>query len=275
MKIPFDALITDREPFILIERSKIEVSGSHVVSRDKEGFFNVPVASIHCLMLGNGTSITADAASLCAKHNCYIAFIKGGINAHSVWHCGRYPDPKSLVAQVSKHSNPEKRLTVAKELMKTRLSYLDGTFGDLLSSEDIDSCVSVEQLLGMEGSFARKTYAILSNKYGGSFKRDQKSISGNNSSLTVANNALYNFIATILISKGLSPSIGFLHGQSRRGGLVFDVADVFKHPLYFEEVFSGQFDGNAAKLMRFISGKLSERRKFWVKEIIRVAVTVC
>lgn len=276
MKLPFDTLITDREPFLLIERSKIEVSGSHVTSRDKEGVFNVPVASIHCLMLGNGTSITADAAAMCAKHNCYVAFIKGGMNAHSVWHCGRYSDPQNLVKQVHNHSDPIKRLNIAKELTKTRLRYLSEPFKSLIVGSDIDNCSNIQQLLGIEGSFARKTYAILSSKFSETaFKRDQTSFLGTNSSLTIANNALYNFIATILISRGLSPSIGFLHGQSRRGGLVFDIADVFKHPLYFEEVFSGEYDGNASKLMRFISGKLSEKRKFWVKQIIEVSGIVC
>ncbi|HEY5236254.1 MAG TPA: CRISPR-associated endonuclease Cas1, partial [Rhabdochlamydiaceae bacterium] len=257
MKIPFDTLITDREPLILIERSKIEVSGSHVVSRDKEGSFNVPISSIHCLLLGNGISITAEAASLCAKHNCYIAFVKGGLNAHSIWHAGRYPDPKPLVKQVRNHYDPVKRLRIAKNLMSLRVNYIGNPFNLNLSIEEIENSYSVEQLLGKEGSFARKNYAQLAAKYGRTFKREQDSKNGLNSSITVANNALYNFIATILISKGLSPSIGFLHGQSRRGGLVFDIADVFKHPLYFEEVFSGEYDGNTAKLMRFISNKLS------------------
>lgn len=275
MKIPFDTLITDREPIVLIERSKIEVSGSHVVSRDKEGTFNVPVASVHCLLLGNGTSITADAAALCAKHNCYVSFVRGGLNAHSVWHCGRYSNPKNLVSQVRNHSDPIKRLEIARKLMLLRLQYLSQPFQELIHPQDIKECESIEQLLGIEGSFARKTYAILSSKNNNTFKRDQSNIAGTNSSLTIANNALYNFIATILISKGLSPSIGFLHGQSRRGGLVFDIADIFKHPLYFEEAFSGEYDNNAAKLMRFISNKLSEKRKFWIKEIIKTMDLVC
>lgn len=273
MKTPFDCLITDREPLILIERSKIEVSGSHIVSRDKEGSFNVPVASIHCLMLGNGTSITSEAASLCAKHNCYVAFVKGGLNTHSVWHCGRYSNPKNLVSQVLKHSDPIKRLKTAKLLMLKRLSYLDSKFSNLISEDQIKNCSTVEQLLGTEGSFARKTYALLATHE--TFKRDQSSREGINSALTIANNSLYNFIATILISKGLSPSIGFVHGQSRRGGLVFDIADIFKHPLYFEEVFSGKYNNNVAYLMRSISKKLSDRRSFWTKEIIKSMDIVC
>jgi CRISPR-associated endonuclease Cas1 len=158
--------------------------------------------------------------------------------------------------------------------MKLRLSYLDSQFKSLIDQKDLENYITVEQLLGMEGSFARKTYALLSSK-SNTFKRDQTVHLGINGALTIANNALYNFIATILISKGLSPSVGFLHGQSRRGGLVFDIADIFKHPLYFEEVFSGNFSDNPAKLMRFISGKLSERRKFWTKEIINSLDLVC
>lgn len=274
MKMPFDTLITDREPLVFLERSKISVSGNHVISVDKDGSFNVPVSSIHCLMLGNGTSITSDATALCAKHNCYVSFVKGGLNTHSVWHCGRYSNPKNLVNQVKNHSDPIKRLEIAKKLIKLRLDYLDFPYNRMINIESINEAKSVEILLGIEGSFARKTYAQFINTTGTSFKREQESRIGTNSSLTIANNALYNFIATIVISLGLSPSIGFIHGQSRRGGLVFDLADIFKHPLYFEEVFSNKYDKHS-ELMRFISKKLSDRRHFWTKRIIAAADLTC
>ena len=75
--MPFNTLISDREPFLLVEQARISVSGNSVVVKRKDGISNVPVSSIHCLMLGAGTSITSDAAAMCAKHNCYIAFVRG------------------------------------------------------------------------------------------------------------------------------------------------------------------------------------------------------
>jgi CRISPR-associated protein Cas1 len=220
--------------------------------------------------LGNGVSISSEAAMICAKHGCYIAFVKGGLNAHSVWHCGRYSKPENLVRQVKNHSDPVKRIEIAKNLMRLRLKHINENFVKSIDLNSIDRYTTIEQILGLEGSITRKTYAALNSRNGVGFKRDSQSREGINSSLTIANNALYNYVATILISLGLSPSIGFLHGQTRRGGLVFDIADVFKYPVFMEEVFSGQFSENNQALMREMSRKLSKSRNFWTKEIISV-----
>ena len=258
-------MITDREPFIFLERACISVSGKSVIAKTKDGNINLPISSIHCLMLGNGTSVTADAAALCAKHNCYIAFLKGGSNVHSVWHCGRYQNPVSLVRQVQKYANPIVRLNIAKTMIVKRLSYMDEEFKELLSTDRIEKCETIEELLGVEGNYTRKIYAIMSNK---TFKRDFNSNEGVNGRLSLLNNALYNFTTTILLSLGYSPSVGFLHGQTRRGGLTFDIVDIFKFPLCTKEAFSDEHSDK--ELLRVLSKKLNQQRKFWVKEIITV-----
>lgn len=257
-------MITDREPFLLIERAHISVFGQSVIAKRKDGNINIPISSLHLLMLGNGTSITSEAAALCAKHNCYIAFLKGGSNIHSVWHCGRYQSPKPLVRQIAKHANPITRLRTAKEITKKRLSYIELPFKDLLTVERIESCETIEELLGVEGNFTRRIYGMLSDD----FKRDLLSKHGINGRLSLLNNALYSFTTSILLSIGYNPSVGFLHGQTRRGGLTFDIADIFKFPLCTQEAFSIEYGDK--ELLRTLSKKLNWRHKFWVKEIIAI-----
>ncbi len=266
--MPFDTLITDREPFYFIERATLGVRDGCVIAKRKDGNLNIPISSIHLLILGNGVSISSEATILCAKHNCYIAFVRGGLNAHSIWHCGRYQKPENLVMQVKKHSDHIKRVETAKKLIKLRLNYIKETFVSHIDHNDIDECTSIEQLLGLEGSITRKTYTSLSSRYDIGFKRDNISREGINSSLTLANNFLYNYVATLLIPLGFSPSIGFLHGQTRRGGLVFDIADIFKYPIFMEDVFSGKYVNDHQSLMRNMSKKISSNRNFWTKQII-------
>lgn len=265
MKIPYDNLITDKEPFILIERAHVSVSGSSVVAKTKNGIKNIPVASVQCLMLGNGVSITSEAAIICAKHNCYISFLKGGSNVHSVWHAGRYSAPEPLIKQIKIYSDPILRLEVGKRLIKKRC-HLMGDLSYLLDLERLDKCFSVEELLGLEGSLARKTYALLSQ---GKFKRDQNSMKGVNGVITLANNALYSFSTSVLLNMGLSPSIGIIHGQTRRGGMSFDLADVFKYPLITKPAFDGRLAGDPSSILRGLSKSLSANRRLIVKDIIK------
>lgn len=268
MKMPFDTLVTDRAPFVFIERSTVGVSGGSLVAKSKEGNRNIPVSNIHCLMLGNGTSITAEGASLCAKHNCYIAFVKGGVNTHSIWHAGRYSNPKYLVAQTKNHLDPAKRLHIAKLLMKKRVSLLN-EFQDILKIERIEAADTISELLGLEGALTKQVYSRVAAKHGLCFKRDGKSRVGVNGSLTICNNALYNFVATLVCSAGLHPSIGFLHGQTRRGGLVFDIADIFKYPLYLESCFQDPFR-NTQQTMRNLSASIGAKNNSCPKEIFKI-----
>ena len=238
MNIPYGTIITDREPFVLIEKSKISINKGSVIATNKNGVMNIPISSIHMLMLGYGCSITSEASILCAKHNCFISFVKGGCNSHSIWHSGRYSNPKTLMAQCILSSDPIRRLEVAKKLMNKRISYLEEYIDIKSHLLQIENCKTIEQILGLEGAITRKVYNINASKNNINFKRDQLSKnSGPNSNLTILNNCLYSFVTSILVSLGYSPSVGFIHGQTRRGGLTFDIADIFKSPLYIKEAF--------------------------------------
>jgi len=267
MKTKYLNLISQREPFEYVERAMIYIKDGMVVSFTEEtGETNLPVASMHMLYLGPGCSISHEAAIMCAKHDCYIAFSKGGLNVHSVWHSGRWKNPEFLVKQVL--TQKFHKLEAAKKLAIKRG----------LDKEKIKNCGSIEELLGIEASFAKREYAILSEKFGVYFKRDQKSKEGVNSYITILNNLLYNYISSIIYAVGYSPSIGFIHGYKRRGGLVFDIADLYKKRLVLDPAFETlQFKKKPSnqKMMRDLSERLKMDRGKMVKEIISILKEIC
>lgn len=103
-KKPFDLLITDKEPIIFFEKTLIRMDDGELVSLNKNGRIVINPSSLLVIFLGTGTSITQEAAIFCALHDCYIAFSRGVSYVHSVWHSGRWSDPKFIVNQSLLHS---------------------------------------------------------------------------------------------------------------------------------------------------------------------------
>jgi hypothetical protein len=67
------------------------------------------------------------------------------------------------------------------------------------------------------------------------------------SNINILNSVFYSLITSIVYSLGYHPSIGFLHGHTRRGGLVFDIADIFKHELYLKNIDLLNSDKNVTR----------------------------
>jgi len=260
----YDTMIVDREPFFLTEFSKISVAGRSVVAVDKNGVVNLPISSIHTLLIGRGSSITSDAAALCAKHNCYIAFVTGGANVQSIWHCGRYQNPKKLIKQAEVFNSPSLRLESAKRLLIIRLETVSDEIHfnkEMLSR--INDCESVASIMGLEGYFTKAIYAHFSSLAGIKFKRNNVNATDKvNTDLSILSNVLYGFVSSTICALGYSPSLGIIHGQTRRGGLAFDIADVIKPRLALEPAFRQSPTKNR---IRDLSKELNRRKKFWVK----------
>lgn len=267
MKKPYDYLLTDKIPFFQVSQSFIMVDRGCIVSVSSIGeVTQIPVASLLVLCLGAGCSITSDAARLCAKHDCYIAYVRGGLNVHSIWHTGRYHDPKFIAKQAIMFSDPDKKLLTAKKLLKKRM-LREGATEDILTK--INSASDMYSLLSLEGVWARKVFSELRADYNVSFSRDHDTITGVNGKISLLNNLLYNYCTALVLSLGLSPSLGFVHGTTRRGGLVFDLADIFKYELCLKPAFESPNVSNQ-KAMYALSSKLRKNRGRIAKEMISV-----
>jgi CRISPR-associated protein Cas1 len=104
---------------------------------------------------------------------------------------------------------------------------------------------SPEQLLGQEGAHVKRLYKYWSEHTGLSFAgRNPQATDHVNALLTMGNYIAYGLAATALHGIGISFAFSALHGKTRRGGLVFDVADPIKDavvaPIAFACVQAGK-----------------------------------
>ena len=268
-KRPWDLLVTEREPFRFYQAALIRVDNGQCVALNKEiGREVIPVAGIVALVLGPGTSITHEASIMLALNDCFVFMCRADSYMHSVWHTGRWQAPELSVKQCVMHADPDQRLNQAKQFVALRIG------NELGSPNEIDKLLqatSIEQLLGYEASWAKSMYRLESAKQNLSFRRDFKGQDFVNMRLNLLNNALYSFVTAILISVGLNPSVGFLHGQSRRGGLAFDIADIFKYRLTLKPSFRIPKGVTSKEVIAGLSRDLKRDNQKIIKLIVSMA----
>ena len=92
--------------------------------------------------------------------------------------------------------------------------------------------IDLAALVAWEGRWAKTIYREFALRNKTSFSRDFD-----------GKDALYSVCTAICLSCGLHPSVGFLHGYTRRGGLAFDLADIFKTELTMTPAFDANIKG--------------------------------
>lgn len=268
MNPDYTLLITEREPIVYIEHSKVHVKDDKLtVYREDGSVETIPVLTTLILMMGAGTSISQSAAIFCAQNNLFLSFARGGSYIHSIWQGGKWSPPEKIANQALLHKNKKERLRIAKKLIELKLKK---ELEDFSFMDELKSIKTIPKLLSFEANMAKKTYKYLalSNKID-KFKRDNKSKEGVNSKITLLNNALYSYCTAVIIAFGFHPSLGFLHGQTRRGGLSFDLADIFKYDLTLVPSFDSEDESDKNLVMDF-SYNLKKRRFRIIKEMIWV-----
>ena len=263
---PYDVLASEKEPLIYLEASIVKMDdGFFRVCSGKEGTRILAPSGVLVLMLGAGTSITQEAAIFASQNDMQIAFSRGRCNVHSVFMSGRYQDPLSICHQVRLIDT--QKLEIAKQLLKLRLV----RNGDPQESiDDSLSQIDLSALVAWEGRWAKTVYKKLSLKNKISFTRDFDAKDSVNSKLNILNNALYSICTAICLSCGVHPSVGFLHGYTRRGGLAFDLADIYKTELTMKIAFDEKIKGGRQSMYEL--AKLLKSNNF---EIIKKIIQVC
>lgn len=263
----YDFLTTEKEPFLYVEKSIVCMKdGFLTLLAGEQGTSIISPASHIILMLGAGTSITQEAAIFAAQHDLHISFARGGSNIHSFFMEGRYQNPQRLINQVK---NQEKyKLEIAKELMKIRFRLL-GENKDI----EIEEYKDIDNLVLYEARWARSLYRKYCVKYKiNDFKRDFNSNDLVNQRLNVLNNVLYSLCSAIILNCSLNPSIGFIHGYSRRGGFSFDLADLIKTKTVFDFAFSANKDINIRQLMFKSMSVLKKDNKKYIKLLVKICI---
>lgn len=236
VRIPFK----DRQPFLHLRYGCVDVQDGAVVLTDVTGTrLQVPVASLACLMLEPGTSVTHAAVAVCAESDCLLIWCgEAGARFYAAGQPGGARADK-LLWQLELASQPKKRLRVVREMFRRR-------FGD-----DVPDRRGVDQLRGVEGARVRERYAELAQQHGVSWtgrRYDPTRWSKSNDvnrAISAANAALYALTEAAVLIAGYSPAIGFLH-SGKPLSFVYDVADLYKFdtsvPVAFAVVRDGASD---------------------------------
>lgn len=238
IKVTRDTLpqVKDKYPFIYLERGRLEIDDASVKWIDCEkNVVRLPIATLNCLLLGPGTSITHEAVKVTAQANCSICWV--GEDSLLFYACGQSPtaDTRNLREQVKLSADPKKSLDIAKRMYARRFPD-----ADLVGK-------SLKELMPMEGYRIRSLYEQKAQEYGVGWKGRSytpgKFQLGDitNQILTACNAALYGILSSAVHSMGYSPHIGFIHSGSPLP-FVYDLADLYKEHLCIDLAFSLTLD---------------------------------
>jgi len=275
-------LHSKRANLYYLEHCRVLVNGGRVEYVTDQGkqslYWNIPIANTTSLLLGTGTSITQAAMRELAKAGVLVGFCGGGgtplFNANDVdidvaWFNpqSEYRPTEYLQLWVRFWFDDELRLEAAKAFQYARLERLkahwlqsrslkDAGFEvkqDMLSSllershKAIAESNDTEILLTLEARLTKELFKIAARTIGyGEFSRAKRGTGTDpaNRFLDHGNYLAYGLGATATWVLGLPHGLAVLHGKTRRGGLVFDVADLVKDSVILPQAFVSAMSGH-------------------------------
>ena len=248
-------LHSHKDGILYLEHCKVSSSDDRLTfSRYEdavEKFWSIPYAATGCILLGPGTSLTHKAAKFLSSEGVMIGFVGGGGSPLYFASQNEYRPTEYMQDWCSFWFEPKRRIEVAKFLLLKRAEFVQNTCSKLLPSNpdvaaaiaqlqnSISKALTTEQLLGYEAVFAKSMYRVWATHAGTTFKRTPKSKDTANMFLDHGNYLAYGIAAAALWVMGISHAFAVLHGQTRRGALVFDIADVVKDGCVLPSAFLG------------------------------------
>lgn len=234
-------------------------------TKQENQFWNIPIANTTVILLGTGTSITQAAMRMLASAGVLVGFCGGGATplfsgCEIEWLTpqSEYRPTEYIQGWLSFWFQEEKRLIVAKHLQQTRMQYIMRVWGRdrELQSEcfycddheiekavaayiaKIEKAQTTQDLLSGEALFTKQLYKYAAKK--GKLDKFTRTYDGGdlaNDFLSHGNYLAYGLAATVLWVLGIPHGFAVMHGKTRRGALVFDVADLIKDAIVLPWAF--------------------------------------
>lgn len=231
----------------------------------KNSYWNIPIANTTCLLLGNGTSITQAAMRMLASAGVLVGFCGGGgtpllMATEIEWLTpqNEYRPTEYLQGWLSFWFDDKKRLDVAKKFQLKRIQYLqkvwskdrdlkgegfdlqeDGLAKAIQTYQNrLETSSGVSEILLHEAMLTKQLYryASIATK-NTDFRREHGETDICNVLLNHGNYLAYGMAATTLWVLGIPHGFAVMHGKTRRGALVFDVADLIKDAIVLPWAF--------------------------------------
>ncbi|WP_417067166.1 type I-F CRISPR-associated endonuclease Cas1f [Niveibacterium terrae] len=281
-------LHSKRANLYYLQHCRVLVNGGRVEFITDEGkrslYWNIPIANTTSVLLGTGTSITQAAMRELAKAGVLVGFCGGGgtplfsaneVDIEVAWFSpqSEYRPTEYLQWWVRFWFDDALRLEAAKLIQRTRIERLrehwlksrvlrdagfciDGAqFESALehSLRGIDSAPDVTNLLTEEARLTKKLFKCAAQAmHYGDFVRGSRGEADDpaNRFLDHGNYLAYGLGATATWVLGIPHGLAVLHGKTRRGGLVFDVADLVKDAVVLPQAFISAMRGDDEQQFR-------------------------
>jgi len=280
-------LHSKRANLYYLEHCRVLVNGGRVEYVTDQGksslYWNIPIANTTTLLLGTGTSITQAAMRELAKAGVLVGFCGGGgtplfcaneVDVEVAWFSpqSEYRPTEYLQHWVRFWFDDGLRLEAAKAIQRARLSRITLHWDNRALTETksqvprqrpeaaldasrqaIDTAPDNTALLTEEARLTKTLFklACAATDYG-EFTR-AKGGSGSdpaNRFLDHGNYLAYGLGATATWVLGLPHGLAILHGKTRRGGLVFDAADLVKDAVILPQAFISAMRGDDEQTFR-------------------------
>lgn len=250
----------------------------------KSLYWNIPIANTTTLLLGTGTSITQAAMRELAKAGVIVGFCGGGgtplysaneVDIEVAWFSpqSEYRPTEYLQHWVRFWFDDDLRLQAAKAFQHARLEWIAQHWcnnrlmadrglqipsAQLLPILEKSRCVfdTAEDNIALLTEEARLTkilfkLAVNAVNYGDFVRaKNGSGIDPANRFLDHGNYLAYGLGATATWVLGLPHGLAVLHGKTRRGGLVFDVADLIKDAVILPQAFISAMHGDDEQTFR-------------------------
>jgi len=280
-------LHSKRANLYYLEHCRVLVNGGRVEYVTDEGkrslYWNIPIANTTTLLLGTGTSITQAAMRELAKAGVLVGFAGGGgtplfsaneVDIEVAWFSpqSEYRPTEYLQAWVRFWFDDDLRLTAAKAFQQSRAQRIHahwrhrslreagfvpeaGRLDELLArtSRQIELAQDNTSLLTEEARLTKALFKLAVDAVGyGDFTRAKRGTGSDpaNRFLDHGNYLAYGLGATATWVLGLPHGLAVLHGKTRRGGLVFDVADLVKDAAILPQAFLSAMRGDDEQAFR-------------------------
>ncbi len=234
-------------------------------AKNENQYWNIPIANTTAILLGTGTSITQAAMRMLASAGVLVGFSGGGATplfqaTEIEWMTpqSEYRPTEYIQGWMRFWFDDKKRLLAAKQFQIARIQFMQKVWSkdrdlkaegfdindkDISNSlrnmiERIGNAEKVSNLLQIEADLTKRLYKIAATKTKQSgFVRERESTDVANDFLNHGNYLAYGLAATTLWVLGIPHGFAVMHGKTRRGALVFDVADLIKDTLVLPWAF--------------------------------------
>lgn len=234
-------------------------------AKEDNQYWNIPIANTTVILLGTGTSLTQAAVRMLSSAGVLIGFCGGGgtpllASTEVEWLTpqSEYRPTEYIQGWMNFWFDEAMRLKAAKQFQTARIRFMQMVWAkdrDLIaagfsvqdedivsalknSSAQIEQAQKVGKLLQIEADLTKRLYKIAATRTRqNNFVRERDATDSANAFLNHGNYLAYGLAATTLWVLGIPHGFAVMHGKTRRGALVFDVADLIKDSLVLPWAF--------------------------------------